>query len=71
MVKSPSPSCGAATHPFDDFAFALAVSGIDLAMIDESIAHRRHMAFCDGRLGVIFGLDGVLVDTGWAHRQAV
>jgi beta-phosphoglucomutase len=24
----------------------------------------------DGRLGVIFDLDGVLVDTGWAHRQA-
>jgi HAD superfamily hydrolase (TIGR01509 family) len=28
------------------------------------------MASCDGRLGVIFDLDGVLVDTGWAHRQA-
>ncbi|MHC4510428.1 MAG: HAD hydrolase-like protein, partial [Planctomycetota bacterium] len=24
----------------------------------------------DGRMGVIFDLDGVLVDTGWAHRQA-
>ena len=28
------------------------------------------MASCDGRLGVIFDMDGVLVDTGWAHRQA-
>jgi len=28
------------------------------------------MASCDGNLGVIFDLDGVLVDTGWAHRQA-
>jgi beta-phosphoglucomutase len=25
---------------------------------------------CDGKLGVIFDMDGVLVDTGWAHRQA-
>lgn len=24
----------------------------------------------DGRMGVIFDLDGVLADTGWAHRQA-
>jgi beta-phosphoglucomutase family hydrolase len=24
----------------------------------------------NGKLGVIFDLDGVLVDTGWAHRQA-
>jgi len=24
----------------------------------------------DGRMGVIFDLDGVLVDTGWAHRRA-
>jgi beta-phosphoglucomutase len=30
----------------------------------------RHMASCNGDLGVIFDLDGVLVDTGWAHRQA-
>jgi HAD superfamily hydrolase (TIGR01509 family) len=28
------------------------------------------MGSCDGRLGVIFDMDGVLVDTGWAHRQA-
>jgi beta-phosphoglucomutase len=28
------------------------------------------MQSCHGRLGVIFDLDGVLVDTGWAHRQA-
>jgi len=28
------------------------------------------MTTCDGKLGVIFDLDGVLVDTGWAHRQA-
>jgi len=28
------------------------------------------MRSCDGQLGVIFDLDGVLVDTGWAHRQA-
>ncbi len=28
------------------------------------------MTSCDGRLGVIFDMDGVLVDTGWAHRQA-
>ncbi len=28
------------------------------------------MISCDGKLGVIFDLDGVLVDTGWAHRQA-
>ncbi len=25
---------------------------------------------CDKKLGVIFDMDGVLVDTGWAHRQA-
>jgi beta-phosphoglucomutase len=24
----------------------------------------------DGRMGVIFDLDGVLVDTGWAHKQS-
>src|SRR4030042_6388016 len=24
----------------------------------------------DSRMGVIFDLDGVLVDTGWAHRQS-
>jgi beta-phosphoglucomutase len=28
------------------------------------------MTSCDGKLGVIFDMDGVLVDTGWAHRQA-
>ena len=28
------------------------------------------MASCNGNLGVIFDMDGVLVDTGWAHRQA-
>jgi beta-phosphoglucomutase family hydrolase len=28
------------------------------------------MTSCDGDLGVIFDMDGVLVDTGWAHRQA-
>jgi len=28
------------------------------------------MASCNKKLGVIFDLDGVLVDTGWAHRQA-
>jgi beta-phosphoglucomutase len=28
------------------------------------------MNSCDNRVGVIFDLDGVLVDTGWAHRQA-
>jgi beta-phosphoglucomutase family hydrolase len=28
------------------------------------------MGSCDGRLGVIFDMDGVLVDTGWAHRQS-
>ncbi len=28
------------------------------------------MAGCSGKLGVIFDMDGVLVDTGWAHRRA-
>jgi HAD superfamily hydrolase (TIGR01509 family) len=28
------------------------------------------MTSCDGKLGVIFDFDGVLVDSGWAHRQA-
>jgi beta-phosphoglucomutase len=28
------------------------------------------MGSCNGGLGVIFDMDGVLVDTGWAHRQA-
>ncbi|MHC4518993.1 MAG: HAD family hydrolase [Planctomycetota bacterium] len=28
------------------------------------------MASCNGKLGVIFDFDGVLVDSGWAHRQA-
>ncbi len=28
------------------------------------------MSRSDGKRGVIFDLDGVLVDTGWAHRQA-
>ena len=28
------------------------------------------MISCDGKLGVIFDFDGVLVDSGWAHRQA-
>jgi beta-phosphoglucomutase len=28
------------------------------------------MNSCNGQFGVIFDLDGVLVDTGWAHRQA-
>ena len=28
------------------------------------------MGSCNGRLGVIFDMDGVLVDTGWANRQA-
>ncbi len=28
------------------------------------------MTSCDKKLGVIFDMDGVLVDTGWAHRQA-
>jgi HAD superfamily hydrolase (TIGR01509 family) len=28
------------------------------------------MASCGKRLGVIFDMDGALVDTGWAHRQA-
>lgn len=28
------------------------------------------MANYSGKLGVIFDMDGVLVDTGWAHRQA-
>jgi len=28
------------------------------------------MTSCDGALGVIFDFDGVLVDSGWAHRQA-
>jgi HAD superfamily hydrolase (TIGR01509 family) len=28
------------------------------------------MVSCDGKLGVIFDFDGVLVDSGWAHRQA-
>lgn len=28
------------------------------------------MASVDGRMGVIFDLDGVLVDTGWAHKQS-
>jgi len=28
------------------------------------------MASCDRQWGVIFDMDGVLVDTGWAHRQA-
>ena len=29
-----------------------------------------HMNDVDGRMGVIFDLDGVLADTGWAHRRA-
>jgi beta-phosphoglucomutase len=28
------------------------------------------MTDCSDKLGVIFDMDGVLVDTGWAHRQA-
>lgn len=28
------------------------------------------MMACNGKLGVIFDMDGVLVDTGWAHRRA-
>ncbi|MBN1508310.1 MAG: HAD family phosphatase [Sedimentisphaerales bacterium] len=28
------------------------------------------MTSCNGNLGVIFDMDGVLVDTGWAHRRA-
>lgn len=28
------------------------------------------MTFGDGEFGVIFDMDGVLVDSGWAHRQA-
>jgi beta-phosphoglucomutase len=28
------------------------------------------MTSCDKKLGVIFDMDGVLVDTGWAHRRA-
>ena len=28
------------------------------------------MTSCDKQRGVIFDMDGVLVDTGWAHRQA-
>ena len=28
------------------------------------------MALNDGRQGVIFDLDGVLIDSGWAHKQA-
>jgi beta-phosphoglucomutase len=28
------------------------------------------MTFRDKKLGVIFDMDGVLVDTGWAHRQS-
>jgi beta-phosphoglucomutase len=28
------------------------------------------MASCDKKLGVIFDMDGVLVDTGWAHRRS-
>lgn len=28
------------------------------------------MVSADNRIGVIFDLDGVLVDTGWAHKQA-
>ena len=28
------------------------------------------MTSFDKQLGVIFDMDGVLVDTGWAHRQA-
>jgi beta-phosphoglucomutase len=28
------------------------------------------MVSCHKKLGVIFDMDGVLVDTGWAHRQA-
>jgi beta-phosphoglucomutase len=28
------------------------------------------MASCDKKLGVIFDMDGVLVDTAWAHRQS-
>lgn len=28
------------------------------------------MVDCSEKLGVIFDMDGVLVDTGWAHRQA-
>jgi beta-phosphoglucomutase len=28
------------------------------------------MALKDGRQGVIFDLDGVLIDSGWAHKQA-
>jgi beta-phosphoglucomutase len=28
------------------------------------------MASCDKKLGVIFDMDGVLIDTGWAHRRS-
>ena len=28
------------------------------------------MTLADGGMGVIFDLDGVLVDTGWAHKQS-
>jgi beta-phosphoglucomutase len=28
------------------------------------------MVSCDKQLGVIFDMDGVLVDTGWAHRRS-
>ncbi len=28
------------------------------------------MVSCEKKLGVVFDMDGVLVDTGWAHRQA-
>ena len=28
------------------------------------------MTSCDKKLGVIFDMDGVLVDTGWAHRRS-
>ena len=28
------------------------------------------MTSCDKKLGVIFDLDGVLVDTAWAHRRS-
>ncbi|MHC4581808.1 MAG: HAD hydrolase-like protein, partial [Planctomycetota bacterium] len=30
----------------------------------------RRMSNKDNSMGVIFDLDGVLVDTGWAHKQS-
>ena len=46
---------------------ASSIVGLDAA---REMATIRRMSNKDNSMGVIFDLDGVLVDTGWAHRQA-